>query len=52
MEETINYLKSEKVECPIYVGGAVLNQQIADEIHADGYTKVALEFVEAIEKKK
>jgi 5-methyltetrahydrofolate--homocysteine methyltransferase len=51
MEETINYLKSEKVECPIYVGGAVLNQQIADEIHADGYTKVALEFVEAIEKK-
>ena len=52
MEETINYLKSEKVECPIYVGGAVLNQQIANEIHADGYTKVALEFVEAIEKKK
>ncbi len=52
MEETINYLKSEKVECPIYVGGAVLNQQIADEIHADGYTKVALEFVEAIEKKQ
>ena len=52
MEETINYLKSEKVECPIYVGGAVLNQQIADEIHADGYTKVALEFVEAIEKRK
>ena len=52
MEETIRYLKSEKVECPIYVGGAVLNQAIADEIHADGYTKVALEFVEAIERKK
>ncbi|MCR4680064.1 MAG: homocysteine S-methyltransferase family protein [Bacteroidales bacterium] len=51
MEETIEYLKSEGVTCPIYVGGAVLNQQLANEIHADGYTKVALEFVEAMEKR-
>lgn len=51
MEETIQYLKAEGVECPIYVGGAVLNPLLAQEIEADGYTKDALEFVETIEKK-
>lgn len=50
MEETIDYLKKEGVDCPIFVGGAVLNQQIADEIKADGYTKDALEFVEAVNR--
>ena len=50
MEETIDYLKKEGVSCPIFVGGAVLNQQIADEIKADGYTKDALEFVEAVNR--
>ncbi|MCQ2275337.1 MAG: homocysteine S-methyltransferase family protein [Bacteroidales bacterium] len=50
MEETIAYLKENGVKCPIYVGGAVLTQALANQIHADGYTKDALEFVEAIEK--
>lgn len=48
MEETIHYLKENNVKTPIFVGGAVLNQQIADQIQADGYTKDALEFVEAV----
>ena len=48
MEETIHYLKAQGVKTPIYVGGAVLNQTLADQIHADGYTKDALDFVEAI----
>lgn len=48
MEETIQYLKAEGVTSPIYVGGAVLNPTLANEIHADGYTKDALEFVEAV----
>ena len=50
MEETIHYLKDNNVKAPIFVGGAVLNQNLADEIKADGYTKDALEFVEAVGK--
>lgn len=50
MEETIAFLKENGICAPIFVGGAVLNQPLADEIHADGYTKDALEFVEAVEK--
>lgn len=50
MEETIHYLKDNDISTPIFVGGAVLNQSLADEIHADGYTKDALEFVETVEK--
>ena len=50
MEETIEYLKSNGVSTPVYVGGAVLTQLLADQIHADGYTKDALEFVEAVGK--
>lgn len=50
MEETIHYLKSNGVNIPVYVGGAVLTQLLADQIHADGYTKDALEFVEAVGK--
>ena len=52
MEETIQYLKENGVTTPIYVGGAVLTQVLANEIHADGYSKDALEFVEAVEKKQ
>ena len=48
MEETISYLKKQGITIPIFVGGAVLNQLLANQIHADGYTKDALEFVETI----
>lgn len=50
MEETIHYLKDNNVKTPIFVGGAVLNQNLADEIKADAYTKDALEFVETAGK--
>ncbi len=52
MEETISYLKDQGVTIPIYVGGAVLNHDLAHEIHADAYTKDALEFVESVERRK
>ena len=42
MLETIELLKKEKDICPIFVGGAVLSQDIADDIHADYYTKDAM----------
>lgn len=51
MEETITFLKAQGVTAPIYVGGAVLNQGLANEICADAYTKDALEFVETVEQK-
>lgn len=50
MEETIAFLKENGLSIPIFVGGAVLTQALASQINADGYTKDALEFVEAIEK--
>ena len=51
MEETIRFLKEQGVKTPIYVGGAVLTKVLANEIHADGYSKDALEFVETVQAK-
>lgn len=50
MEETISYLKEQGVKVPIFVGGAVLNPSLAKEIHADYFTKDALDFVETVQK--
>ncbi|MDD5930578.1 MAG: homocysteine S-methyltransferase family protein [Spirochaetales bacterium] len=45
MEETIKLLHKEAPWCKVFVGGAVLNQDYADKIHADAYTKDAMESV-------
>ncbi len=37
MEETISLMKEEGIECPVMVGGAVLNEEYADMIGADAY---------------
>ena len=37
MEETISLMKEEGVECPVMVGGAVLNEEYAKMIGADAY---------------
>ena len=42
MEETITLLKQEENMCPIFVGVAVLTEDIAQYIHADYYTKDAM----------
>lgn len=42
MEETIALLKQEENMCPIFVGGAVLTEDIAQDIQADYYTKDAM----------
>lgn len=42
MKETIEYLHTKGVSCPIIVGGAVLTPEIATAIHADYYAKDAL----------
>ncbi len=50
MEATIRELKKARCSCPVFVGGAVLNSEIAKSIGADYYTKDALEFVKVLEK--
>ena len=45
MEETIKQLHEKAPWCKVFVGGAVLNQDYADKIHADAYTKDAMESV-------
>ena len=45
MEETIKLLNEKKPDCKVMVGGAVLNQEYADMIHADFYGKDAMQSV-------
>ena len=45
MEETIKQLHDAAPECKVMVGGAVLNQEYADMIHADFYGKDAMQSV-------
>ncbi|MDO4743273.1 MAG: homocysteine S-methyltransferase family protein, partial [bacterium] len=50
MEETVKLLRTNKADCKIMVGGAVLNQDYADKIGADFYGKDAMESVRYAEK--
>ena len=45
MEETISLLREKAPECKVMVGGAVLNQEYADQIGADFYGKDAMQAV-------
>ena len=45
MEETIRLLRERKSDCRVMVGGAVLNQEYADQIGADFYGKDAMQSV-------
>ena len=45
MEDTIKLLHENVPDCKIMVGGAVLNQEYADMIHADFYGKDAMQSV-------
>lgn len=50
MKRTIQALKEQGCKAPVWVGGAVLTQEIADEIGADYYTKDAMASVHLMEK--
>ena len=50
MEETITLLKNQANMCPIFVGGAVLTDDIASDINADYYTKDAMAAVNLLNK--
>lgn len=49
MENTVKALRAAKIQTPIFVGGAVLNAEIAREIGADYYSADALELVRILE---
>lgn len=48
MEKTIKALRAVDCTCPIWVGGAVLNEEYAKQIDADYYAKDAMESVELL----
>lgn len=45
MKHVIEYAKQQGVTAKIMIGGAVITQEYADEIHADGYSKDAADAV-------
>lgn len=50
MEKTIKALKAAGCEAPVWVGGAVLTEDIAKDIGADYYTEDAMASVNLLEK--
>lgn len=50
MRHVIDYAKKQQVNAKIIVGGAVITQEYADEIGADGYSKDAAEAVKLTKK--
>ena len=43
-------VKKEKLDVKVIIGGAVVSQNFADEIGADGYSKDANEAVKLVDK--
>jgi 5-methyltetrahydrofolate--homocysteine methyltransferase len=50
MREVIQLARQERLACKIMVGGAVVNEEFAREIGADGYAKDAYEAVKLAQK--
>ena len=48
MQDTVAALKAAGVTCPVYVGGAVLTEEIADRIGADEYAPDAASFARSL----
>ncbi len=49
MKKTIEALHADGITCPVFVGGAVLTQEIADEIGADRYSSDAMDAVHTLQ---
>lgn len=50
MRTVIQYAKEQNVSAKIIIGGAVITQEYADEIHADGYSKDAADAVNVVKQ--
>ena len=49
MRNVVEYAKEKGVTAKIMIGGAVITQDYADEIHADGYSRDAADAVRLYE---
>lgn len=49
MQDVVALVKEEKLNAKVIIGGAVITQDFADEIGADGYSKDAAEAVKLVE---
>ena len=49
-ETMVELAKAEKCTAKIIIGGAVISQSFADEIHADGYSADANECVKLVDR--
>ncbi|MBR1691464.1 MAG: cobalamin-dependent protein, partial [Lachnospiraceae bacterium] len=50
MKRVIELKKQEKLDAKVIIGGAVITQEYADEIGADGYSKDAQEAVKLTQR--
>ena len=50
MKDVVDEVKQKKLDYKVIIGGAVVSQNFADEIGADGYSKDANEAVKLVEK--
>ncbi len=50
MCEVVDLVKQSKIEAKVIIGGAVITQEFADEIGADGYSKDAAEAVKLVDR--
>lgn len=50
MRHVIEYAKEQNVDAKIIIGGAVITQEYADEIGADGYSKDAADAVKLVKR--
>ncbi|MCH5343889.1 MAG: homocysteine S-methyltransferase family protein [Acetatifactor sp.] len=50
MREVIDLVKAEKLDAKVMIGGAVITQEYADEIGADGYSKDAADAVKLAQR--
>ena len=50
MKEVVELAKKEKCTAKVIIGGAVISQSFADEIHADGYSRDANECVKLVDR--
>lgn len=50
MKEVVHLVKEQKLPFKVIIGGAVVSQSFANEIHADGYSKDANEAVKLVDR--
>lgn len=50
MRHVIDYAKEREIEAKIIIGGAVITEEYAQEIGADGYSKDAADAVKLTQK--